>query len=64
MSNHEFKENYDIDNCLPIATFNLNNPENQYDASHWSNCQPLLKIQNVVKELNLIYILKYFRNLR
>ena len=43
MDDNEFKENYNIDHCRPIATFDLSNPENQYDAFHWSNCQPLLK---------------------
>ena len=46
MDDSEFKENYEIDHCRPIATFDLFNPENQYDAFHWSNCQPLLKSKN------------------
>ena len=46
MDDTEFKENYDIDHCRPIATFDLSNPENQFDAFHWSNCQPLLKSKN------------------
>ena len=49
MDDNEFKENYDIDHCRPIATFDLSNPENQYDAFHWSNCQSLLKSKNYSK---------------
>ena len=49
MDDTEFKENYDIDHCRPIATFDLSNPENQFDAFHWSNCQPLLKTKNRCK---------------
>ena len=46
MDYNEFKENYDIDHCRPIATFNLSDPNAQYDAFFWQNCQPLLKHKN------------------
>ena len=46
MDDNEFKENYDINHCRPIATFNLSNPDEQYDAFFWQNCQPLLKRKN------------------
>ena len=42
----EFKENYDSDHCRPIASFDLSNPEHQYDAFHWNNCQFLLTSKN------------------
>ena len=32
MDDNKFKENYDIDHCRPIATFNLSDPNAQYDA--------------------------------
>ena len=68
----EFKQNYEIDHCIPIATFALSNPKYQYDAFHWSNCQPLLKSKNrskgakrnlyseVLQELKLIMFLKLY----
>ena len=49
MDDSEFREHFHIDHCRPIATFDLSNPENQYDAHDWSNCQPLLKINNLSK---------------
>ena len=45
----EFRELFHIDHCRPLATFDLSNPENQYDAYVWSNCQPLLKSKNLTK---------------
>ena len=72
MDDSEFKENYEIDHCRPILTFDLFNPENQYDAFHWSNCQPLLKSKNrskgakrnlyseVLQELKVIVFLKLY----
>ena len=72
MDDNEFKENYEIDHCRPIVTFDLSNPENQYDAFHWSNSQPLLKSKNrskgakrnlyseVLQELKIIVFLKLY----
>ena len=42
IDDNEFKEKYDIDHCRLIATFNLSDPDTQYDAFSWMNCQPLL----------------------
>ena len=55
MNDDEFRKNYDIDHCRPIATFNLSDPDAQYDAYFWQNCQPLLKYKNRSKgaKLNL-----------
>ena len=45
----EFREYFHIDHCMPLATFNLVDPQNQYDAFSWQNCQPLLKSKNLSK---------------
>ena len=52
MNNDEFRKSYDIDHCRPIATFNLSDPDAQYDAFSWQNCQPLLKSKNLSKGAN------------
>ena len=49
MSDDEFKKAYHVDYVRPIATYNLSDPENQYDAFHWTNTQPLLINKNFSK---------------
>ena len=49
MSYDEFKKRYHIDHVRPIATFNLSDPERQYDAFHCST-QLLLISKNLSKE--------------
>ena len=62
MDDNEFKENYQIDHCRAIATFNLSDSDAQYDEFSWQNCQPLLKSKNLSKELNVIYGQKFYRS--
>ena len=52
MSDDEFKKRYHVDHVRPIATFNLSDPESQYDAFHWTNTQPLLISKNLTKGAN------------
>ena len=47
MNDNEFRQNYDIDHFRPLATFNLSDPDAQYDAFFWQNWQPLLKSKNL-----------------
>ena len=49
ISDDEFKNNWQIDHVRPISSFNLSNPNDQYDAFFWQNCQPLLKSKNLSK---------------
>ena len=49
MNDDEFKKCYHIDHVKPIATFNLSDPESQYDAFNWTNTQPLLISKNLSK---------------
>ena len=43
ISDDEFKKNYHIDHVKPISSFNLSDPESQFEAFGWPNCCPLLK---------------------
>ena len=49
MSDDEFNKLFHIDHVRPIATFNLSDPESQYDAFHWTNAQPMLISKNLSK---------------
>ena len=49
MNDYQFRKNYDIDHCRPIATFNLFDPDAQYNAFFLQNCQTLLKLNNLRK---------------
>ena len=49
MDDNEFKENYHIDHCRAIATFDLSDPGNQFKSFNWQNTQPLLKSKNLSK---------------
>ena len=72
MEDNEFKENYHIDHCRAIATFDLSNEENQFIAFGWQNTQSLLKSKNlrkgskrdlwseVLQELKVIIFLKQY----
>lgn len=40
---------WQIDHKIPIASFNLLDPEQQFKAFHYSNCQPLWKDINLTK---------------
>ena len=52
MNDDEFKKRFHIDHVRPIATFNLSDPESQYDAFDWTNTQPLLISKNLSKGAN------------
>ena len=45
MNDDEFRQNYDIDHCRPIATFNLSDPDAQYDAFSWQNANLCSKVK-------------------
>ena len=49
MSDDEFKKSYHIDHVRPISSFDLSDPESQYDAFIWTNTQPLLISKNLNK---------------
>ena len=49
MDNNEFRKNYHIDHCRPIASLDLSNQDYQFEAFHWTNCQPLRIIINLSK---------------
>ena len=49
ISDDEFKKCFHIDHVRPISSFDLSDPESQYDAFHWSNCAPLLISKNLTK---------------
>ena len=46
MSDDEFKNNYKIDHVVPLSSFDLSIPENQFIAFNLQNCSPLLKSKN------------------
>ena len=72
INDNEFKENYHIDHCPAIETFDLSDPGNQFKAVNWQNTQPLLKSKNlnkgakrdlwseVMQELKVIVFLKLY----
>ena len=72
MTDDEFKKAYHVDHVRPIATFNLSDPESQYNAFHRSNTQPLLISKNlskgarrniwseIMQELKVIVFLKLY----
>ena len=49
MSDDEFRNNYEIDHVVPLSSFNLSIPDNQFIAFNWQNCSPLLKSKNRIK---------------
>ena len=49
MDDNEFQDYYHIDHCRPIASFDLSNQDEQFEAFHWSNCQPMLIKNNLSK---------------
>lgn len=59
---------YHIDHIIPLDTFDLNNPNEQEIAFHWTNLQPLLRSENLTKKNkiriyeicnNFIYMTKF-----
>ena len=72
MNDDEFKNNYEIDHVVPLSSFDLSIPENQFIAFNWQNCSPLLKSKNrskgakrnlwseVMQELKVIVFLKLY----
>ena len=55
IDDNEYKEKYDIDHCRPIATFNLSDPDDKYDAFFGRIANLCLKVKISVKVLNVIY---------
>ena len=72
MDDNEFRNNFEIDHCRPLATFDFSDQEQQYDAFSWTNTQPLLKIKNrskgakrnvwseVLQEMKVVVFLKQY----
>jgi len=60
-------ENYgewEIDHIIPCSAFDLTIPENQQKCFHYTNCQPLLKIENRIKQgMNKIETRTYIEKL-
>ena len=71
MNDGEFRQDFEIDNVKPIASFNLSDKESQYEAFKWQNARPLLITKNrrkvakrdlwseIMQELKSIVFLKY-----
>ena len=49
MNDEEFRNKYDIDHVVPLSSFDLSIPENQFIAFNWQNCSPLLNRKNCSK---------------
>ena len=51
-----------IDHILPIHAFDVTNPVDQYICFHWTNLQPLLANENLIKNAHL-QLHHYFNNI-
>lgn len=58
------KNGWELDHIIPLSRFNLENREEFLKACHYSNIQPLWRLDNRRKGNSIVYPLTIFTNAR
>lgn len=48
-----------IDHIMPLSSFDLTKPEEQYKSCHYTNLQPMLPSENIAKGSKIVYDMRW-----